>query len=168
MCPCDGFGCGVTMGMNPRDRGAHTRATAVSTRATPLRRCWRGRESEEDRRGETRWGNGLEERGLIQFNYVMNCRVLSKHPSSPRLAAGKSVVGDTCFAPGGDVALCGFYRAVQARWIEVIEEYGIYSLSHDSLTIDVLMLRGKEIVFDVAERIIGKNYNGAFCIMCYT
>lgn len=33
------------------------------------------------------------EGGLIQFNYVMNCRVLSKHPSSPRLAAGKSPVG---------------------------------------------------------------------------
>lgn len=29
--------------------------------------------------------------GLIQFNYVMNCRVLSKHPSSPRLTRGEGV-----------------------------------------------------------------------------
>lgn len=38
------------------------------------------------------WERGDVERrrGLIQFNYVMNCRVLSKHPSSPRLAGGKS------------------------------------------------------------------------------
>lgn len=45
---------------------------------------WRKQKGEREREGE---------RGLIQFNYVMNCRVLSKHPSSPRLAVGKSPVG---------------------------------------------------------------------------
>lgn len=67
-----------------------------ATRAVPVI-PWLDREGCASEVGKWRKQKGEREReregSLIQFNYVMNCRVLSKHPSSPRLAAGKSPVG---------------------------------------------------------------------------
>ena len=57
-------------------------------------------ERETDRvAGEYSGGTG-DCGGLIQFNYVMNCRVLSKQPSSPRLALARARGGMRTRAQG--------------------------------------------------------------------